>query len=135
MAECRSCMIGPKKWELIRDCPSVEACNLWPYRMGKWPKHGERRPLKAIRKHCLNCVGGVSFKDVRDCTGRMHCGGMCRVWGFRFGVRPGTRANIEKRTNPPLRDRLQPNKAMKSAGAGVGMGQEEIDDSSAENVL
>ena len=46
-------------------------------------------PLKAIRLHCLDCVGG-SAKLVRYCP----CDGVhstrCQLWPYRFGKRPET---------------------------------------------
>lgn len=37
-------------------------------------------PLKAIRKHCIECCGG-SPKEVRLCTDKT-----CFLWSFRFGM-------------------------------------------------
>ncbi len=39
-------------------------------------------PLKAIRKHCLECVGDCR-EDVRRCTGTD-----CPLWPYRFGTNP-----------------------------------------------
>jgi len=39
-------------------------------------------PLKAIRKHCLECVGNCR-DDVRTCTGTD-----CLLWPYRFGTNP-----------------------------------------------
>lgn len=41
-----------------------------------------RRPLKAIRAFCLECVGG-SRKKVAQCTART-----CKVYPYRFGKDP-----------------------------------------------
>ena len=47
------------------------------------------RPLKAIRKHCLDCCCN-SAKSVKFCT----CDGInssrCDLWPYRFGMRPAT---------------------------------------------
>jgi hypothetical protein len=39
-------------------------------------------PLKAIRQHCLECVGNCR-EDVRTCTGTD-----CPLWPYRFGANP-----------------------------------------------
>ena len=39
-------------------------------------------PLKAIRKHCLECVGKCR-EEVRTCTGTD-----CWLWPYRFGTNP-----------------------------------------------
>ena len=40
-------------------------------------------PVKAIRKHCLDCVGN-SDHEVKICTAE----GDCFLWPFRFGTNP-----------------------------------------------
>ena len=40
-------------------------------------------PLKAIRKHCLQCSGG-SYEEVRQCA----VGERCYLFPYRFGKRP-----------------------------------------------
>lgn len=49
----------------------------------------KRRPLKAIREKCLDCVGG-SRKEVRQCT--IHD---CPLYEYRFGHRPKADTSIE----------------------------------------
>ena len=44
-------------------------------------------PLKAIRLHCLECMGW-SWKEVELCTGKL-----CPLYPFRFGKNP-SRAGI-----------------------------------------
>lgn len=46
-------------------------------------------PLKAIRKHCLDCVGDCR-EDVRTCTGTN-----CFLWPFRFGTNPNRKELTE----------------------------------------
>ena len=46
-------------------------------------------PLKAIRKHCLDCVGNCCV-EVRTCTGTD-----CRLWPYRFGTNPFRKAMSE----------------------------------------
>lgn len=45
--------------------------------------------LQAIRKHCLECMGG-SWVDVRDCTSVLMPNGKrrCSLHPFRFGKDP-----------------------------------------------
>ena len=40
-------------------------------------------PLKAIRLHCIECVGGDGWKEVVLCP----CP-ECKLWPFRFGRGP-----------------------------------------------
>ncbi|MGL6197227.1 MAG: hypothetical protein ACRC2T_20645, partial [Thermoguttaceae bacterium] len=42
-------------------------------------------PLRAIRQHCLECVGQCR-EDVRTCTGTD-----CFLWPYRFGTNPSRR--------------------------------------------
>lgn len=42
--------------------------------------------VRAIRKHCLECVGWSS-DEVKRCTARL-----CALYPFRFGYDPGRRA-------------------------------------------
>lgn len=46
-------------------------------------------PLKAIRKHCVECSGGL-INDVRDCEIPAST-----LYPYRFGCRPKTRAKRE----------------------------------------
>jgi len=48
-------------------------------------------PMKAIRKHCLDCCCGSS-KAVKYCTCDGINGTRCFLWPFRFGKRPKTLA-------------------------------------------
>lgn len=45
----------------------TEVCEVWHYRAGHRSKMAPFGPLKSIRLRCLDCVGGVSFRAVRDC--------------------------------------------------------------------
>ena len=38
-------------------------------------------PLKAIREHCIGCMGGESWKAVELCP----CP-ECKLWPFRYGI-------------------------------------------------
>ena len=50
------------------------ACRFYPYRQGNG-----RPSMKVIRKHCLECMGGL----VAECWSPE-----CPVWPYRFGRRP-----------------------------------------------
>jgi hypothetical protein len=50
-------------------------------------------PLKAIRKHCLECVGNCR-EDVRTCTGTD-----CQPWLYRFGTNPYRKEMTEGERN------------------------------------
>jgi hypothetical protein len=45
------------------------------------------RPLKAIRKHCLDCCGDNS-KAVMWCGNDGIHSTRCDLWPYRFGIRP-----------------------------------------------
>ena len=45
-------------------------------------------PIKAIRKHCLECVG-FSAPEVKNCTSPL-----CALFPFRFGYDPGRRESM-----------------------------------------
>lgn len=97
----------------VRNCP-CSSCHLWRFRMGKRPRahvpapdcpatsenltaealgacsgpkatRNTKSPLRAIRKHCLDCAG-CSAKYVTWCS---HSG-RCPLWPYRLGVRPAT---------------------------------------------
>jgi len=46
-------------------------------------------PIKAIRRKCLECMGG-SYKAVKLCPRNGIDGPLCSLWPFRFGIRPET---------------------------------------------
>ena len=47
-------------------------------------------PIEAIRKFCLECVGG-SWKEVELCSSYK-----CPLWQHRLGIRPSTAAKQGK---------------------------------------
>jgi len=61
-----------------------DPCPLHPHRSGKRPRDFRKQltPMKAIRKHCIQCMGG-NFKDVRGCTDFQ-----CNLFFYRFGRFP-----------------------------------------------
>jgi len=57
--------------------------------------------LRAIGKHCLECVGG-SFEARKDCGGDRTLGGKeCNLYPFRFGKDP--KPARRSKTNLPKR--------------------------------
>lgn len=100
-ANCRACMCGSRS--LVADCPSMK-CRLWPYRAGRKPANGEHRPLRAIRTHCLECVGSV--QEVRACTGRMLHAPSCSLHEYRFGHNPARRHGRKPTT--PIQEAIPP---------------------------
>ena len=84
---------------------AIEDCPLWHYRhgvgfrSGKYPRDDKPpvgtpfSPLRAIRRHCLECMSG-SVHQVRLCLG--HGGDTkkgqppCELHELRFGKRPAT---------------------------------------------
>lgn len=50
-------------------------------------------PLKAIRRHCVECSGG-SAKGVGYCTSDGTHATRCDLWPYRFGRRPRTAAKM-----------------------------------------
>lgn len=93
LAEIRNCTARTPVLSPITHC-DPKGCFLWPYRMG----HGKdlsrgavkNSKLKAIRKECLNCMGGSSG-FVKDCESFN-----CALWPFRLGKNPNL---IGKRKN------------------------------------
>lgn len=95
---CRNCAGGTSM--LVEECPGEFAytrqCPLWPWRFGVNPATAIRHrklPVgtqfnsslaKAIRQHCLQCCGD-SAQEVKLCPSTD-----CRLWEWRFGVRPET---------------------------------------------
>lgn len=97
---CLECAGGASK--LVADCPGefqfIGRCPLWAWRFGVTSttaiRHG-RIPAecefsvslaKSIRQYCLQCCNG-SMQEVRLCPSTD-----CRLWEWRFGVRPQTAA-------------------------------------------
>ena len=67
---------------------SAPDCPLYPFRLGRTVK-GQSR-LKAIRKHCLECMGGSSTM-VAECLSGPLPGinePVCPVFEYRFGKNP-----------------------------------------------
>jgi len=56
-------------------------------------------PLKAIRAHCLDCVGGMA-SEVRKCTGPLLIGqkGICALHPYRFGK--GRKSGVKAKLSP-----------------------------------
>lgn len=71
----------------VRNCTAPD-CPLYPFRLGRSVRGKSR--LKAIRKHCLTCMGG-SPPLVVDCPSGPQMAKSdsgCPVFGFRFGKNP-----------------------------------------------
>lgn len=51
------------------------------------PPRPQLTPLKAIRKHCLACMGG-SRKEVAACTAAPDSTHSCTLWVYRMGHNP-----------------------------------------------
>ena len=54
------------------------------------PTPSQRNPLKAIRRHCINCSGG-SPRAVEECP----CS-ECALFSFRMGVNPFRKGASQK---------------------------------------
>jgi hypothetical protein len=94
----------------LAEACAIEDCPLWFYRHGMgfrsktYPRDGKPptgmpfRPLKAIRRHCMECMMGSS-NQVKLCLG--HGGDVkagqppCELHPFRFGKRPATVAKAK----------------------------------------
>jgi len=94
---CLLCCCGEGQ---VKDCEPIEACPLWPWRLGMNPGTAQKRGLpvtiprgsegahggnlrrRAIRQFCLNCEDGTSA-GVEAC-----CSPYCPLWPWRFGVSP-----------------------------------------------
>lgn len=69
---------------------SFTECALYPYRYGITPRSAHYkeqapelfRPLRAIRRKCLDCMNGQP-KEIRLCPSKE-----CVLWMFRYGKRP-----------------------------------------------
>ena len=53
-------------------------------------------PIKAIRKHCRECVG-FSAEEVKNCTSPL-----CALYPFRFGYDPGRRESMTEERREQL---------------------------------
>ena len=59
-------------------------------------------PLKAIRKHCIECNCGVQ-SEVKEC-----CVTKCYLWPFRFGNNPYRKSKtISEEQKQKIKERLQ----------------------------
>lgn len=66
----------------VRECP-IDRCPLHQYRFGHRPSEkATLTPMKAIRKHCLECCYGSST-EVRLCTAEN-----CPLQAYRSGHKP-----------------------------------------------
>ena len=89
---CIHCFGGKNTKEVrieISQCTAID-CPLYPYRMGRG-----RGSVKAIRKLCLECMGG-STKLVRECTAKN-----CPVYFYRLGKNPKREGVGNKKAAPP----------------------------------
>lgn len=50
--------------------------------------------LYAIRRHCLDCMGNY-YKAVAECPNTK-----CRLWPFRYGVKPETASKQGRNVSP-----------------------------------
>ena len=112
--ECLYCMGG--SYTLVADCPSIETCHLWLYRLGRRPTTGKHRPLAAIHKHCLDCAG--SAPEVRSCSGKLLNGNTCNLHSFRFGKNPSLRGKRNTRA-ATIASPIIPKEATKQPSLGV----------------
>jgi hypothetical protein len=71
--------------------------------------------LKAIREHCLDCVGG-NCAEVKNCTGEK----MCKLFPFKFGKDPKPSRERQKIGNK-LQYRLQENGLESTISLKVGV--------------
>jgi len=89
--ECLHCCGNSS--DQVSNCYS-NLCKFHPYRRGKIRKGADRRILRQIRLHCLDCVGTVH--EVRKCNGNLLDGTKCWLHRYRFGKRP--KSQTEKKT-------------------------------------
>ena len=83
---CLWCCLTPKG---VQEC-DIEECPLWPFRCGRKNAPVAPSRLRAIRKCCLDCVGG-SPKDVKNCFAMT-----CPLYRFLFGKNPALKGKRGK---------------------------------------
>ncbi len=66
-----------------------------------------KRPVKAIRKSCLECCGG-SRAEVEGCLATR-----CPMYAFRFGKKPYIKRDLTGEQKSAMRDRLAEARAKK----------------------
>ena len=86
---CLECLGGSRRD--VAECGMAD-CPLYPFRFGKKVKvppaatrnaaQTGKSPVKAIRAHCVMCMGG-SFRFVCECMAEV-----CWCWRFRIGKNP-----------------------------------------------
>jgi len=124
-AKCRDCVgcVGVEYAEVercdgrcvgVKKLVGTEVCPLHPHRMHSNGSDGKR--LKAIRLHCLWCMGGVGRlgnKYVAECNGD---GGKmgedpvrhpCSLWEFRFGKNPNKAGKMSEESRKKASDRMR----------------------------
>lgn len=60
-------------------------------------------PLKAIRKMCLECLGG-STEDVKNCTAKT-----CPIYHYRFGKNPFKKREYTDKQREDMKNRFNKN--------------------------
>lgn len=60
-----------------------------------------KSPLKAIRAHCLECVGG-SYREVKLCPCTK-----CELYPFRFGKNPFRKVSMSDEQKAAIAERLK----------------------------
>jgi hypothetical protein len=91
-----SCMNGHRRQ--VRECARTE-CPLHGFRMRE--PNSEGRPLRSIRRYCLECAGG-DRPLIRSCQEKEHC----PLWPHRFGVTQRSLRRMAQRTAPQRQLRL-----------------------------
>ena len=79
----------------------MEEPRRYDLRYEKPKKH--KRPVRAIREHCLWCLGGSS-KEVELCTSPD-----CALFEFRFGKNPYHKQDLTEEQRRAISDRAKKN--------------------------
>jgi hypothetical protein len=115
-------------------CPRTD-CHLWPYRLGQKPSMVKVGPLRAIRKHCLECAGGT--RQVELCSGKLLGDGICPLHEYRFGRNPKLKGKghgreaMQKVRQGLAHGRGEPQKTSKPSALSLGPGVGALDASAA----
>ena len=73
--------------------------------MERYKPKKQKKPLKAIREFCIECMGG---RDNEDCLKQIKdCGSSdCALFDFRFGNNPHHKQKLTKEQRKEKGDRL-----------------------------
>ena len=74
--------------------------------MNRYKPKKKKNPVKAIREHCIECMGGREseghLKRITECASTN-----CALFDFRFGTNPHHKQNLTDEQRKERRDRIK----------------------------